>query len=144
MILSTGGGCTWCGPGGCTCQTPPRTRYPPSGPRTPPRPGTPPRGPGTPPGTRYNPPDTDNTWPVRIPLECILVFEVIKQECIPVGCVLSAAVTVSLRGGWLPTVGASTRGGGICSGSVFPGSVCSKGGGSACPRGGGICHTHPL
>ena len=45
-----------------------------------------------------------------------------KQECIPVGCVPSAAVAISgggcLPGGCLPRAGVSSRGGGICLGGV--------------------------
>ena len=46
----------------------------------------------------------------------------LKQECIPVGCVPSAAVTVS-RGGGVSALG------GVCSGGcLFLGGVCSGGG----------------
>ena len=50
-----------------------------------------------------------------------------KQECIPVGCVPSAAVTVSLGGVSTP--------GGLPRGVSAPGVVCS--GGVVCSRGGG-------
>ena len=66
-------------------QTPPRTKYTPLGLSAPPRlstpPGlsTPPQGLSTPPGTKYTPPEsrlrhTIYERPVRILLECILVF----------------------------------------------------------------------
>ena len=58
---------------------PPKTRYTPQDQVHPPRPGTPPPRPGTPPRTGYSPPrsrlqNTVNERPVRILLECILVF----------------------------------------------------------------------
>ena len=74
-----------------------------------------------------------------------LVFAKFQQECIPIGCVPSAAVAV--RGRCLPG-GVSAQGsvcpwgclpqdvclGGVCLGGVCPGGVCP--GGGVCPRGG--------
>ena len=66
------GGCTWSGSGGVPGRHPNRTRYTPRGP------GIPldqvPSRPGTPHGTRYTRRNTANERPVRILLECILVF----------------------------------------------------------------------
>ena len=39
-----------------------------------------------------------------------------QQECIPVGCVLSAAVAISGKGGCLPGRGCLPGGGGVCPG----------------------------
>ena len=63
--------------------TPPGSSHPPR-PDTPPGSSHPPR-PDTPPGSRLQ--HTVNERPVCILLECILV---IKQECIPIGCVVTA------------------------------------------------------
>ena len=51
-----------------------------------------------------------------------------KQECIPVGCILSTAVTVSQGGGCLLL-------GGLLLGGVCSGGVCS----SRCLLQGGVC-----
>ena len=59
---------------------------------------------------------------------CSAVYTYFKQECIPVGCVPSAAVAVS-RGGLLLGVSATVEGG-VCSGGgcLLWGGVCSQGG----------------
>ena len=71
----------------------------------------------------------------------------IKQECIPVGCVLSATVAVC-RGGLLPGAvcllpgGVPPPRGGLCllpeGGAYSQGGVPALGGGCLLPRGGGI------
>ena len=62
-----------------------------------------------------------------------------RQECIPVGCVPSAAVTIS--GGVCPGVssqGVSAQDRGVCLGGCLPGGVSAKGGSAW----GGLQHTH--
>ena len=78
-VCSQRWGRTWSGPGGCTWQTPPQTRYTTPN-QVPPEQVHPPLDKVHPPWTRYTPrdqvhtpPDTDNKPPVCILLECILV-----------------------------------------------------------------------
>ena len=59
----------------------------------------------------------------------------VKQECIPTGCVPSAAVAISGRGGVCPG-SECLLGRGVCLGGVCPCGVC-LGGGVVCP--GGVC-----
>ena len=60
---------------------------------------------------------------------------ILEQECIPVGCVPSAAVAVSGGGGVFPGVSAQ---GGVClRGGLPSGIVCLEGGG--CLPNGGVC-----
>ena len=62
-----------------------------------------------------------------------LTRKIVKQECIPVGCVPSAAVAVSARRGACCQWGACCRGGGC----LVPGCAWSRGGGGLpAPRGG--------
>ena len=56
------------------------------------------------------------------------------QECIPVGCVPSAAVAVSRVGGCLLPGGVYSRGGGVCLlGGLLPGGGLFCGGGCGIP-----------
>ena len=67
----------------------------------------------------------------RVGHRCVFLSRLepyLQQECIPVGCVLSASVAVC-RGGGLPAPGGSAPGG-----CLLPGGVCSQGG--VCSRGG--------
>ena len=62
-----------------------------------------------------------------------------KQECIPVGCVPSAAVAICWGGGCLPGGVSAQRGclprGGVCPGVCLPGGVSAQGAGVSA----GVC-----
>ena len=61
---------------------------------------------------------------------------ILEQECIPVGCVPSAAVTVSGGGGVFPGVSAQ---GGVClRGGGLPSGIACLGGGGCLPNE-GVC-----
>ena len=75
---------------------------------------------------------------------------ILKQECIPVGCVPPASVAVSERGvcpGGSAWQGVSSCQGGVClpGGVYLPGGDCPGGlcQGGVCP-GRGVCHTPPV
>ena len=58
---------------------------------------------------------------------------ILEQECIPVGCVPSAAVAVSGARGVFPGVSAQ---GGVClRGGGLPSGIVCFGGGGVCPMG---------
>ena len=91
------------------------------------------------------PPITLDTCHVRLLVVISKQQVYSRQECIPVGCVPSAAVTISGREGvcpgeCLPGEGVSAQGRGVCRGGVCPGGVSVQGGCLSVCR--GVCHTH--